>query len=254
MILCQPSNLMHQTLLMVFLLSCGFYVFAPNGFCKVLAADSLQKEEAAPPVGHTGPYRTLAQRIPSVTGQAFTKLHRVVFTPALGLSLTDVFYRYYQPALAFEFYALDWLSLGMQVETYLSEQLQIGNVTGAPQQVTIDYNKPSYAARFLLGFSPLYGKINWFAEKVAHFDTYLTAGVGVLSASVGGGSVGVFSLALGQHYFLSPWLALRLELRDEVYNMARNPQTSTVKTLQNLLGVSVGLSFYLPSQVALSQP
>ena len=87
-----------------------------------------------------------------------------------------------------------------------------------------------------VAWSPVYGKLNVFAEKVAHFDLSLLAGGdldlprrgaraqrrGALAArgrspslaSTVGGHVG-----LGSRLFFTEWLAPRLEVKDYVYGV-----------------------------------
>jgi len=56
------------------------------------------------------------------------------------------------------------------------------------------------------------------------------------------------SVALGQHYFMNDWLALRLELKDTIFVMNRTPGEDN-DSLQNLLSFTVGLAFYFPSEL-----
>ena len=203
------------------------------------------KEEPAPPVGSTTPRRTLAERIPSVTHRAFTKAGRFQIMPAVGISLNDPFFHYTMPTLGLSYHLFETFAIGLSAEYYgaLSSQVQ---VTGGAVLPTPTFNKPSYAARVEVEWSPLYGKISWLAEGVLHFDTYLSLGGGIVGVTSGNSSLGV-SLAIGQHYFLNEWIALRFELREQVYNLARSPNIAPTPTLQNLLTASAGLCFYLPS-------
>jgi outer membrane beta-barrel protein len=201
-------------------------------------------EEPAPPVGAGLPTRTLAERIPSVTHRVFAKSGRVELYPALGVSLTDPFYRYVMPGVGLNYYILESLAVGASVDYFagLRTRIEVTGGTAVPQP---DFNRPRFAARLQVSWLPLYGKVSWLAESVSHFDTYLTGAVGVLGPQQGAMTPG-FSLALGQHYFFNGWLALRVELRDELFLLARAPTAS--KYLQNLLSASVGLCFYLPTE------
>jgi outer membrane beta-barrel protein len=112
-----------------------------------------------------------------------------------------------------------------------------------------------------LGWSPVYGKLNVLAERVAHFDLSLLVGADaiahdeVVSTSAArvltaageepgttttlGGHVG-----LGARLFLAEWLALRLEVKDYVY--AVEVPNNGGKDLQNQIFTELGLSFFLP--------
>lgn len=209
-------------------------------------------EEAAPRVGEGQPQRTLAERIPSVTHRAFAKRHRVELLPILGMSLNDPFYRYITPGLGIHFYILETLAVGLSGEYYAGIATPIENTGGAVGNALPTFNKPNFAARLGVTWSPLYGKISWLAEGVLHFDTYLTLSGGVVAPAQKGASASG-GLALGQHYFINSWLAIRLEIRDEIYQMVRDTtknETKNVQNIQNLLSASVGLSFFLPQDVA----
>ncbi|MBC7792534.1 MAG: outer membrane beta-barrel domain-containing protein, partial [Clostridia bacterium] len=120
---------------------------------------------------------------------------------------------------------------------------------GNPQA---NFNHQKYVGRAELIWAPIYGKLNLFAEEVFHFDTFLSAGGGYMGFDSDGGSV-VGTLALGQHYFLSDWMALRIDIRDQIYSMDVNPSSGGGKNIQNLLTFNLGLSFYLPTKVASTQ-
>src|SRR6478735_2972254 len=80
------------------------------------AAGSDEAEEAAPQVGQGTARRTLAERIPSVTRRAFVKAKRVELFPAVGLSLSDPFYRYVMPTLGIHYNFTESLFLGASAD------------------------------------------------------------------------------------------------------------------------------------------
>jgi outer membrane beta-barrel protein len=208
--------------------------------------EEVAEEPPAPVMGKGLPGRTLAERIPSVTHRAFTKTGRVELFPAIGLSLSDPFYRYVVPQIGLHYYFNETLALGASADYYGGIATTI-NVAGGSAIVAPSYNKPVFGARVELQWSPLYGKLSWLAESVMHFDTYLTGGVGIVSPNSGGMSL-AGTIALGQHYFFNNWLALRAELREEMYSMSRDPSVSSDKTFQSLLSASLGVCFYFPQE------
>jgi outer membrane beta-barrel protein len=204
-------------------------------------------EEAAPQVGQGTPRKTLAERIPSVTHRAFVKAKRVELFPALGLSLSDPFFRYVMPTVGLHYNFTESLFVGASADYYLGISTPIPVVYRSVSAPQPKYNKPVYAARLELGWAPLYGKISWLAESVLHFDTYLSGGVGIVGTQLTGSAM-AGTVAIGQHYFFNEWMAIRAELRDEIFNLARTPSVSTDRKLQNLLSASIGLCFYLPEE------
>ncbi|MCI0572959.1 MAG: outer membrane beta-barrel domain-containing protein, partial [Myxococcaceae bacterium] len=106
-------------------------------------------------------------------------------------------------------------------------------------------------------WAPIYGKLSLLAESFAHFDLYAVAGVaavqyagpdmsqaqGSVTELTFGGNVGV-----GAHFFLTPWLSLRTELRDLIYP-EKSRRLEGAEFLRNQFLFELGLSVFLPSFV-----
>jgi outer membrane beta-barrel protein len=194
------------------------------------------------------PAKTLAERIPSVTRRSFAKQGRVEVFPTVSLSLNDPFYDHVIGTLGIGYHVLESLSIGLAGDFYgsLSTSVPVVGKVG-PTTVTVD--RPKYAGRLELAWSPFYGKVSLFAENVLHFDIYLLAGGGMMGRERGGSTfTGVGGL--GEHFFFNDWIGLRLEVRDQLFMLARQPASAaggaSKQSLQNLLSVMVGLSFFLP--------
>jgi outer membrane beta-barrel protein len=111
-----------------------------------------------------------------------------------------------------------------------------------------------------LAFSPIYGKLNVLAEGVLHFDLSLLVGVDWIThrqalssseaAALGAedaptsSSVG-FHAGLGARVFMTPFLALRLEVKDYVYRVPIGNFGGQDDT-QNQLFTELGLSVFFP--------
>ncbi|MBI5512054.1 MAG: outer membrane beta-barrel domain-containing protein [Deltaproteobacteria bacterium] len=189
--------------------------------------------------------KTLAERIPSVTARVFAKRGRMELTPAVGLSANDPFFRHILLSGRAAYHVAEWLWVEAGGDFYGSMQTAVP-VVGAGAVAKVGYNRPVYDVDLAVGFAPLYGKLSLMAEKVIHFDTYVTVGAGAVGPAEGSMSL-AGSAAVGQRYFVSEWLALRLEVRDLAFMMARAPSVSTDQKLQNVLSFSLGLSFFVPS-------
>lgn len=194
--------------------------------------------------------RTLAERIPSVTRRVFSKAGRFELAPAVGIALDSPFNSAYPVGVGAAYHLSEQFAIGLQGEYYLSSDDQ-PDITGGGNP-TADFNHQTYSSRLELIWSPIYGKVNLFAEEVFHFDTFISAGAGYMGFDQDGGSV-VGTIALGQHYFLNDWMALRIDIRDQIYSMDVNPSLGDGSSLQNLLTVNLGVSFYVPTKVASSQ-
>lgn len=206
-------------------------------------------EETAAPVSKTGS-KTLAERIPSVTGRAFVKAGRVEIGPNVGLTLNDPFFRHTVLGASLAYNIWESLSVGVWGNFFLDTSRKVTIVGSSQRRPKL--NHPNYVAAFEIAWAPLYGKVSLLAESIMHFDTYLGIGGGILSGSESS-TTGMGSIALGEHFFLNDWLGLKIELRDQIFQMDRNPAQSIdsgvkAKTdIQHLLTASVGLCFYLPT-------
>ncbi len=205
-----------------------------------LSADAEAEQKAGK--GGESHGRTLAERIPSVTRRVFSKKGRVELTPAVGLALDDPFNDNYIFQGGIAYHISESFAVGAQGEYYASSN-SAPDVSGGGGGGGLDFNHPVYAARLELIWSPIYGKVNLFAEEVFHFDTFISAGAGYVGLDQDGGSV-AGTIAIGQHYFLNDWLALRWDLRDQIFSMDVNPAGGPGKHVQNLLTFNLGLAFY----------
>jgi outer membrane beta-barrel protein len=225
------------------LLSLGLLVAQP-----VIAAEdeegSAEEETAVSATASAPEQKTLAERIPSVTRRVFVKKSRVELTPAVGLSLNDPFYDNVVISGKAAYHVTEWLWVEAGGDFFGALKSAVP-VTGGGNPTPPKYNRPKFGAGMDVGFAPLYGKFSLMAEHVIHFDTYVALGAGVIGPTQGSTTFAA-SLAVGQHCFLNEWMALRLELRDQAYQMARAPTVSKDKVLQNTLSFSLGVSFFVP--------
>lgn len=228
-----------------------------------LAATSQEgpgHEDIAP--GESSP-PTLKSWIPPVSGQGFTSENRFEISPGIGFSLDDPFFEKFVPQLSLGYHIKSFyvgVAGGYAISTFA------GNVTactsggscGTPTASQQNQLPGQMSAMFFGegGWTPIYGKINLFGEKVVHFDFSLLLGVGGISvhtaqspqgaaANVAAGDAFSFALTpgIGEHVFLSEHVAIAAELRDYVYFVGTGP--SNQQGAQNQLMFNLGLSFLL---------
>jgi outer membrane beta-barrel protein len=209
-----------------------------------------------------------AGKIPPVSGQLYRKAGRFELTPSGDLSLNDAFYRKVFAGLKLGYHFNETWSLSVQGATGTARHT--GSAVVCPQNSgcvpATDAMLAQVPGRIRamagveLGFSPVYGKLNVFGERVAHFDLSILLGADAIqhdevldtaaaNALAGaspptqlgyGGHVG-----LGGRLFLAEWIALRLEVKDYLYAVDV-PNGGVGRDLQNQLFTELGLSFFLP--------
>jgi outer membrane beta-barrel protein len=215
-----------------------------------------------------------AGKIQPVSGQLYTKRHRLELTPTGNLSLNDAFYAKYFGGLKVGFHFTEQWSLSANFAMGTASQTGSavvcpsgeGCVEAGDGQMFQVPGRITMIAGGEVAWSPVYGKLSLLAERVAHFDLSLLAGVDWIAHEEilgrdaaealaltgkrppGDGTIGGH-VGLGVRIFFTPWMAARLELKDYVYQVEVPnwvEDESPRKDIQNQLFAEVGLSFFLP--------
>ena len=211
-----------------------------------------------------------AGKIPPVSGQLYEKAGRFEATLSGNLSLNDAFFTKYFGGVKVGYHLNEFLSVSAQAAAGITRATKSTTLCPANSgcrdatpyelyQVPGDL-KAVYGLE--VAWSPVYGKPNAFSEQVTHFDLSILAGGDLVSyrevisatratelrdaggepaiARTFGGHVG-----LGVRAFLTPWMALRLEVKDYLFRV-QVPNGGTDKKLQSQLFTELGASFFFP--------
>jgi outer membrane beta-barrel protein len=216
----------------------------------------------------SGPLR---ERIRPVSGHLFLMEGRFELSPMVGLSIRDAFFTkvLFGAALTYHLseawavsarggYAASLISGAAQIcapSSSLSGQAAGCHPPSWDELTRSADGQPANKAYGLLTFvgsldllwAPLYGKLSVFAEKVLHFNMYALVGPAVVIYGPGrvvtvGGNAG-----LGFRFVVNSFLAVRLELRDLIYQEAGIEAASPVTSIRNQLMAELGFSFFLPT-------
>ena len=209
-----------------------------------LAQDYEEGGDEEVRAGSEPPRRTLAERIPAVSGRLFIKRGRAELIPTVGLSLNDPFFDHILISGAANYHVLESLWVGVGADLYGSISSAVP-VAGGGSARPPRFNHPIWAGHLEVGWAPVYGKLSLLAEGVFHFDAYVAVGAGVIGPSDGSPAFGG-TVAVGQRYFLNEWMAIKLELRDQIFPMARIPSINDEQSWQNLMSATLGVCFFVP--------
>lgn len=243
----------------------GLLLLAPSAWAA--NQEGPGREESAPV---EAPPPTLESWIPPVSGQEFGVANRFEITPGIGFSFDDPFLEKFIPELSLGYHIGDQFYAGVKggyafsvfagnVDACSTAGTDCGAPTSGPGGQQSHLPGGMSAIAFAEGgWTPFYGKVNLFAEKVFHFDFSLLLGLGGIlaqipqpvtgqAASGPGGSDFCFALAPGlqEHFFVSEHVAITAELRDYIYFVGTGP--SAQQGAQNQLMFNLGLSFLLGS-------
>jgi outer membrane beta-barrel protein len=206
-----------------------------------------------------------AGKIPPVSGQLYRKAGRFEATASGNLSLNDAFFTKYFGGLKLGYHLSESLSVAVHGAggfTSKSGSAVRCSASGCSDATELMLRQVPGRIRWLAGaevaWAPVYGKLNLFSEKVAHFDLSVLAGPDVVAydevlhaddaarppgtATTFGGHVGI-----GVRVFLGESVAARLELKDYLYSV-KVPNVGSGGDLQNQLFAELGLSFFLPTR------
>jgi outer membrane beta-barrel protein len=208
-------------------------------------------------------------KIQPISGKLFQKAGRLELTVGGGLSLNDAFFQKRLGDLKLGWHFTDALYLGVHGAFGFAVPTNSTTVcpTGQGCRPATDaelYQVPG-RIRGMAGlegaWTPIYGKLNTFSEKVAHIDLSLLAGadfimhdqvLSTVAAEAGRvpdplRTVG-FHVGFGARLFLSEMLAIRFDLKDYVYgvtvpNGANGGRSADV---QNQIFAELGVSVFFP--------
>jgi len=215
-------------------------------------------------------------KIRPVSGQLYGKAGRFELTPSGLLSLNDAFFTKYFGGLKATWHFSEFLSVSGEYATGAAARTGSAVVCPAnqgcrPASTAELYQVPgriTSLASLEGAWTPVYGKLNVFAEKVAHFDLGLFAGVdlvgheavqaaGAADDLVAAGQKPPTKSALGGHVglgvrlFLGDAVALRWEIKDVIYAVdVPNWQEAgrARRDVQNQLFTGLGVSVFFPFQ------
>lgn len=202
----------------------------------VVAVDSSDE-------GGTG--RALAERIRAVSNPVFRKQGRFELAPIGGISVSDSFFRRWTVGARASYHLVDSFSIDVGgAWNAWSEPLDAAVFIGTPRNIDVADPSPLFGyADVGLTFDPFYGKVSLMSEWIVHFDTYLTGGVGAIFSETTDGFVQpALEVGVGGRLFLTPWLALRADLRDYFYPA----NFGDGSRLQSLVLVNIGVGIFFP--------
>jgi outer membrane beta-barrel protein len=186
-------------------------------------------------------------RIKAVPRKALLKRHRLELTPMFGLSLNDPYFQHLSMSGALVFYLHDAFGIGVGVD-YLYLHARTSAIDDVRQSLTSvlgTFNMPKLFAHVDMYWVPIYGKVSLFDSGIVNFDLYASAGAGVATA-LGTVNPPEINVAIGQHYVIEQWLALRFEVRDHVFVDTQRANNTPRSSVQSYVMFMAGLSFYIP--------
>ncbi len=108
--------------------------------------------------------------------------------------------------------------------------------------ITVDTDDLNYYVEGHLGWTPIYGKINFLGKKIIYLDTSFYIGGGVTDADISGLSPHAV-IGIAPRIVLTKWMTLRLDVKDA---LIFRDDTGVDSSRRNILYVLLGLDFFFP--------
>lgn len=225
----------------------------------------------APGAAHAAKADAFAGKVEPVSGQLYVKKGRLELTPMVDLTLNDPFFTKTMGGARLAYHLTDSLSISAQYLARLKASATGSAVTCTATQGCTDattaqlYQVPGYLQSIAGGeiaFTPVYAKLNLFAEKVLHIDfsalvggdyiTYrqvLSAQQASAGVKPGDESTVGYHVGLGMRIFLTQAIALNLDVKEYMYavkvpNVVSGSGSSTDWQFQ--LAAGLGVSVFFP--------
>lgn len=202
---------------------------------------------------------SLADRIQSVERKVFLKRRRFEVHPYVGMDLNDAFFQHFFVGAGVAYHLEDSFAVELRGGAAVGE-VQKGSVrfvrlaTGSLLE-----GQPSLLAHADVDatWAPIYGKLSLFGESILHFDTFVTAGVGIFATQRGERATPeaellevtnvnpAVNLGIGQRYYINEWLVFRFDIRN--YSFI---ETGAQSDFQNVTVLGLAISGFFPMSFA----
>ena len=194
--------------------------------------------------------RALGDRIKSVQRRDFLSANRHELGADLGLTFNDAFFINYAVDGHYAYHILDSLALEARFQYFFAQsRLNSVQVVRLTQVAVPPFSlaSPLYDASLEAQFAPIYGKMSILSEAIIHYDVFVAGGFGFMATdNPASGLHPMGTIAIGARVYATKWLAVRAEVRDQMYNDSRVLNDAKASALQNFLMFNLGVSIFLP--------
>lgn len=189
----------------------------------------------------------VVDRVKAVPRRDLLKRRRLELSPHTGVSLNDPYFVHLEFGGTLVFYPHDNFGIGIGADYFYAHPrtTNVDAVRLGLTSVLATFDLPVLMAHLDFYWLPIYGKVSVFNSWIVNFDLYASAGVGVATA-FGTHTPMEANIAIGSHYALTQWLAIRAEVREHMFvdtQVANNIPRSSVQSYTMFL---LGVSFFVP--------
>lgn len=175
-----------------------------------------------------------------VQRRPFLRRGRVEFAPFMGTNINDSLVNLFVAGGSLTYHLTEDMAIG------INGAYSLGAETGLYNKVIEDYALLPQVSKVLwygtldFQYAPIYGKFALFNTWIIPWDLYTVLGAGYTQTELGGNPT--IAAGVGTRFFMSQWLTVNFELRDNVF-LEDYPGGSEV--VNNMM-FSAGVSFFIP--------
>ncbi len=199
------------------------------------AADAAPAEEASASLDDDAAVRVIQQR-------PILKSMRFELFVGGGIASADTMYRHTLATAGGRFHISEWISIGATYGHYFSDRSALFDEVVDNFELFPERSQIQWYAGGDVSFVPLEGKFAVFNDGLVYFDLYLSIGGGVTDTTRGDGLKPTGMVGAGMRFFLTEWMTLSFEVRDQIFVEDFNAGSELVN---NIVG-QAGLTFFLP--------
>lgn len=151
-----------------------------------LAADlaEIDKPVEGDKTAPLGESRVSWQDIVTVVRKPFLKTGRVELSPLFGITMNDNIIQHLQGGVQANYYLTDVLSVGGEFAAYVKNLREPYDLVAFQARRLPAVNKYTWSGALNFGYVPIYGKFAVLDQYLVHWESYLTAGVGMTQSEV----------------------------------------------------------------------
>lgn len=218
---------------------------------------------------------TALEKGPMVRRKLLYRSTRVELAPLFGFTLADPFTRNGIAGLSANFHLTNEFAIGItgglgviqsptDLRNNMDEALNAGSNRGADR---IGYSHVGWLASLEGSWVPMFGKFSILDSMTVNYDMHLIFGAAFIGQAAQSAAPGLEvtdtslignkvapTVGIGFRFFVSDFMSVNLQLRDFIYSRAEfgDGTTSTTRLSNNFM-LSLGLSFFLPTEVKVSR-
>jgi outer membrane beta-barrel protein len=182
------------------------------------------RAQAVPKLGET---RGSWADIVTVVRKPFLKANRLEIMPSWQITMNDNMIRHYSLDVEANYHLTDVLSVGVEGQFFIKDLLEPFDLVARQYRRLPTLNEYNWAGSLNFHYVPLYAKIAMFNRRIVHWETFITAGVGITQSEViprSGNPADSFTntlitpnVGIGARVFLTKWITFNIGVKDYIF-------------------------------------